>query len=204
MLFRSNYGDVWVDVVDITVQRSVFMDMEDAYLAVKSGIREAYGKFRDFDQGMRLNDVKQLEIVKGILQDIPDGLVTDFYYRLEDFLRASVSSEELAQHIQLAFETIRRIIQDSSGFEKPAWVDVETDGRREATIICCGGKGEVQGFRGFLDVVRDFKVTASMIEWSGATAILLRLQSGGQALEADARERVLELLEERLRNDRDR
>jgi len=48
------------------------------------------------------------------------------------------------------------------------------------------------------------KVTASMIEWSGATALLLRLQSGGHALEAEAREKVLELLEERLRNDRDR
>lgn len=200
----SNYGDIWVDVIDITVQRSVFMDMEEAYLAVKAGIREAYGRFRDFDQGMRLNDVKQLEIVKGILKDIPDGLVTDFYYRLEDFLRASVSSEELARHIQLAFETIRRIIQDSPGVEKPAWVDVENDGRREATIICCGGRGEIQGFRGFLDVVRDFKVTASMIEWSGAAALLLRLQSGGHALEAEERERVLGLLEERLRNDRDR
>ncbi len=33
----SNYGEIWVDVVDITVQRSEFLDMEDAYLAVKSG-----------------------------------------------------------------------------------------------------------------------------------------------------------------------
>ncbi len=168
------------------------------------GIREAYGRFRDFDQGMRLNDVKQLEIVKAILHDIPDGLVTDFYYRLEDFLRASVSSEELALHIQLAFDTIRRIIQDSSVFEKPAWTDVVTGERREATIICCGRKGELHGFRSLLDVVRDFKVTASMIEWSGATAILLRLQHEGEALDAESRERVLALLEERLRNDRDR
>ncbi len=200
----SFYGDIWVDVIDIMVQRSEFNDMEDAYLAIKSGIREAYGKFRDFDQGMRLNDVRQLEIVKGILRDIPDGLVTDFYYRLEDFLRASVSSEELAQHIQLAFETIRRVIQDSEGDEKPAWVDIENMGRREATVICCGRKGEVHRFRALLDVVRDYKVTASMIEWSGATALLLRLQDEGRALEADARDRVLGLLMERLRHDGDR
>ncbi len=200
----SNYGDIWVDVLDITVQRSEFLDMEEAYLAIKSGIREAYGRFRDFDQGMRQNDVKQLEVVKGILRDIPDGLVTDFYYRLEDFLRASVSSEELAEHIRLAFGTISRILQESSRFEKPAWTDIQSGGRGEATVICCGRKGEMHGFRSLLDVVRDYKVTASMIEWSGATAILLRLQSPGGALDQDSRSKVLEALEERLRNDRDR
>jgi hypothetical protein len=200
----SNYGDIWVDVVDITVQRSEFIEMEDAFLAVKSGIREAYGKFRDFDQGMRLNDVRQLEVVKGILNDIPEGLVTDFYYRLEDFLRASVSSDELAQHIQLAFNAIRRVIQDSPGAEKPVWADVEVSGHGEATIICCGKKGEAHGFRGLLNVVRDYRVTASVIEWSGATAILLRLQDGGEALNEESRNRVLALLEERLGDDRNR
>lgn len=196
----SQYGEIWLDVLDIIVQRSEFAEMEDAYLAIKSGIREAYGKFRDFDQGMRLNDVRQLEVIKGILRDIPDGLVTDFYYRLEDFLRASVSSEELAQHIKLAFEAVRSIIHGAPEAEKPLWADVETGGRKTATIICCGRKGEASGFRLLLDVVRDFRVTASIIEWSGATAILLRLQDGGEALGGKTRERVLELLEERLGN----
>ncbi len=200
----SHYGDVWVDVLDITVQRGEFQDMEEAYLAVKSAIREAYGRFRDFDQGMRLNDVKKLEVVKGLLRDIPDGLVTDFYYRLEDFLRASVSPGELAEHIRLAFGTIRRVLQGSLRFEKPVWTDILSGGRGEATVICCGRRGEMHGFRALLDVVRDYKVTASIIEWSGASAILLRLQSSGGALDPDSRNRVLEALEERLGKNRDR
>ena len=194
----SRRQDVWVDVFDFVAEREHFDQMEDAYSIVKRAIQDSFGDFRDFDQGMRLNDVNQLDEIRKELSDIPDTVVTDFYYSLEDFMRASVPVKELSMHISLLFETISSLLSRDGPVGNVVCEEVPGRNRPAATLFCCARKGECRNMEGLLAVVRDFTVTASIIRWSGAVSVLLRVQENGRALEPEKRNAILDAITERL------
>ena len=194
----SRRQDVWVDVFDFVAEREHFDQMEDAYSIVKHAIQESFGDFRDFDQGMRLNDTNQLEEIRKELSDIPETVVTDFYYSLEDFMRASVPVAELSMHIRLLFETISTLLSRNSYPETLTCEEVPGRNRPAATLFCCARKGECKNMEGLLEVVRDFTVTASIIRWSGAVSVLLRVQENGHALPPEKRDTIVKKISERL------
>ncbi len=187
----SNYGQKWVDLLDVTVQRDAYPEIEDAYDAIKKSMEETIGLFRDFDMGMRLNDVKQLREIRDLLPDIPDSAVTDFYYCLEDFLRASAPVEELALHIRLAFETMSDALRAGKEFIPPASVTVVNEGVPVASLFCCVLPERAHTFQVLLDAVKEYRVTASLIDWSGLHSVLLRVHDRGGPLPGDGVDKVL-------------
>ncbi|MDM7991741.1 MAG: hypothetical protein QUS11_00335 [Candidatus Fermentibacter sp.] len=190
----SNYGQKWVDLLDVTVQKDAYHDLEDAYEAIKRCMEETIGQFRDFDMGMRLNDVKQLREIRDILPDIPDSAVTDFYYCLEDFLRASSPVEELGLHIRLAFETLSDALRTGGDCVPPTSAVVVTEGKKVATLFCCILPEHAHTFQDLLDTVKEYKVTASLIDWSGLHSVLLRVHDRSGALSDADSARVLGIL----------
>jgi hypothetical protein len=190
----SSYGNRWVDILDITVQREELSDLETAYEAIKESVQKTFGKFRDFDMGMRLNDVSQLKAIRKQLKGIPESVITDFYYRLEDFLRAAAPVEELIAHIRLAFECLSQLITEGAQKTGPAWVDLYMGENPVATLICCTKMGRADAFHDLLEAVKDFNITASVIEWSGASAVLLRVQDNEHALDEKTRNKVIRTL----------
>lgn len=194
----SRRQDVWVDVFDFVAEREHFDQIEDAYSIVKHAIQESFGDFRDFDQGMRLNDTNQLDEIRKELSDIPETVVTDFYYSLEDFMRASVPVLELSMHIRLLFETISTLLSRNSFPETVTCEEVPGRNRPAASLFCCARKGECKNMEGLLEVVRDFTVTASIIRWSGAVSVLLRVQENGHALPPEKRDTIFKKISERL------
>ncbi len=196
----SRRQNVWVDVFDFVAEREHFDQMEDAYSIVKHGIQESFGSFRDFDQGMRLNDVNQLDEIRKVLSDIPDTVVTDFYYSLEDFMRASVPVKELSMHIRLLFETLSSLLSNHDSPGMVACEEVPGRNRPSATLICCARRGDCKNMEGLLGIIRDYTVTASIIRWSGAVSVLFRVQQENHALPPETRQAVLEAITERLEN----
>lgn len=194
----SNYGSRWLDIIDITVQRDFFPEIESAYEAVKTSIENSFGKFRDFDMGMRLNDVRQLTEIKKVLKHIPENAVTDFYYHLEDFLRGSAPISEIAMHINLAFNAMEKI-RNNEDIVKPISVDIFSEENPDigiATLICCAGKGDHGTmFHDLLEVLKEFTVTASVMDWSDGTALLLKVQHQGGVLPHELLKKVLEDIE---------
>jgi len=190
----SSFGQRWVDLIDITVDRNTYAEIEDAYDAIKKCIEAVIGQFRDFDMGMRLNDVKQLREIRQLLKDIPDSVVTDFYYRLEDFLRAGAPVEELARHIRVAFEAMSSALRDGLEVYGPTVAIIHNGDLHVANLFCCVLPERAHSFQDLLDVVRDHKVTASLIDWSGLHAILLRVSDSGGALSEGHVVRILESL----------
>lgn len=197
----SRRDEIWVDVFDFVVEREQFDQMEDAYSIVKQVVRSSFGEFRDFDQGMRLNDVHRLESIREILADLPETVVTDFYYSLEDFMRASVPEEEIASHIRLAFDTISVLIPGSD--ERTRLTSQEVTGKKGsvATLICCARRGECRNMEALLSTVRDYTVTASIIRWSGIVSVLLRVQESGKGLPPEKKQEILKTIAERLEDD---
>ncbi len=187
----SNYGQKWVDLLDVTVQRDAYHEIEEAYEAIKASMEETIGPFRDFDMGMRLNDVKQLREIRALLPDLPDSTITDFYYCLEDFLRASAPVAELALHIRLAFETLGEALKAGEDFFPPASVTIENEGLAVASLFCCVLPERAHTFQVLLDVVKGYRVTASLIDWSGLHCVLLRVHYRNGALREEDRTRIL-------------
>lgn len=190
----SSYGDIWVDILNITMEREDFAEMEDVYREIKLAIEDNFGQFRDFDRGMRLNDVRQLKEIRDRLVDIPDNVVTDFYYHIEDFLRASVSVDELSEHIRLVYDSVSSFLNNQMEPEMPTALDIVEDGRKVATLICMVSDSDSVGFQHLLEVVREYKVNVSVIEWSGVSAILFRIQKEGKGLEPEALTEVMKKL----------
>ncbi|MEN8207897.1 MAG: hypothetical protein ABFR50_01470 [Candidatus Fermentibacteria bacterium] len=178
----SNYRNIWVDILNVTVEREDFAEMEDAYRAIKLAIEDNFGQFRDFDRGMRLNDVRQLKEIRSELNEIPDNVVTDFYYHIEDFLRASISVNELSQHIRLVYDSISAYLLNRETSENPRSQDVLEGERNVATMICFVCENEAIAFQHLLEAVKNYTVNVSIIEWAGVSAILFRIQKNGKGL----------------------
>jgi len=187
----SRHRDRWVDIIDITVQRDAYSDLESAYSAIKEAIQSTYGDFRDFDMGMRLMDVSKVRELQEMLKEIPSTIVNDFYYRLEDFLRASASVDELAGHIRLAFDCLSELFRSDKPYLAPRSIDLGPKEKPSATLFCCCRKGKPGWFHDLLEVVKDYRVTASVIEWSESSAVLLRVKGPEGALDEDERMRAL-------------
>lgn len=188
----SNFDSRWVDILNIAVKKESYQEMEGAYRDVKLAIESSFGKFRDFDRGMRLNDVRQLAEIREKLDDLPDNLITDFYYRIEDFLRASAGADELVIQIRLAFESITAYRESNGEKSGPFVRDVYSGQRKLATLVCCVVRGKEQvSLKDFLETVRDYSVNASLIDWSGVSAMLLRIQDKGRGLDEKAIEDIL-------------
>ena len=132
--------------------------------------------------------------IRGSLSGIPESVITDFYYRLEDFLRAAAPVDELTAHIRLAFETLSGLLQDGSKKTGPAWMEICHGDNCVATLFCCAKMGRADAFQDLLEAVKDFSITASVIEWSGASAVLLRIQDNDHALAEKARKKVIKTL----------
>ena len=181
----SHYSDIWVDLLNVTIEREDFTDMEGAYRDIKLAIEENFGQFRDFDRGMRLNDVRQLSEIKSQLNEIPDSVITDFYYHIEDFLRASISVNELSQHISLVYESISSFLASRVGGENPCSCNVLEVERKAATLICFVCENEAVVFQHLLEAVKEYTVNVSIIDWAGVSAILFRIQRNGKGLDKD-------------------
>jgi len=190
----SNYGDRWVDILDITANRETIPDMENTFIAIKEAIEATFGQFRDFDMGMRLNDVRQLNEIREQLKDIPHSVITDFYYRLEDFLRAAAPVEELIAHIRLAFDSLSELLHEGKERCEPIWTEISHEDNRVATLFCCARMGRAEHLQELLEDLKEFSITASVIDWSGASAVLLRIQDKEHALDEETRNRALKTL----------
>ncbi len=181
----SHYRNIWVDLLNVTIEREDFAEMEDAYRDIKLAIEANFGQFRDFDRGMRLNDVRQLSEIKSELSEIPDSVVTDFYYHIEDFLRASISVHELSQHIKLVYDSISSYLTERTSSENQCSCNVLKVEKQVATLICFVCENEVIIFQSLLEAVKDYTVNVSIIEWAGVSAILFRIQKNEKALDDD-------------------
>ena len=181
----SSYRNIWVDILNVTVEREDFAEMEDAYRDIKLAIEGNFGQFRDFDRGMRLNDVRQLKEIRSELNDIPDSVVTDFYYHIEDFLRASISVNELCEHISLVYDSISSYIESRGTSENPCSQNVLEGERKVATLICFVCESGMVAFQRFLEAVKNYTVNVSIIEWAGVSAVLFRMQKNGKGLGDD-------------------
>lgn len=190
----SHRGDIWVDILNINVERDDYSEMETAYTAIKKNINESFGKFRDFDQGMRLNDVQRLIDIRKELRDIPDNTITDFYYGIEDFLRASMPIGELVLLIKLAYTSIADVLKNKQQINEPRACEYIDGKRKMATLFSCTMPSRNVAFDEMLEILIDYTVNVTTLEKSGVSSVIFRVEKDEQALDSTSVERILKKL----------
>ncbi len=105
-------GNAKLDIIDIQIPREIFESREEVYPMIKSVIEETIGDFRDFDEGMRTQDIKKLKEVEKIIKSIPKHFHRYIYYSLEDFYRASASAEEIGSLTKMGYYLYKRCLKD--------------------------------------------------------------------------------------------
>lgn len=105
-------GNTKLNIIDIEIPREIFESREEVYPMIKSVIKEVIGNFRDFDEGIRTQDMKKLKEVEKITKSsIPKHFLRHIYCSLEDFYRVSASPEEIVLLIRMGYSLYKKALK---------------------------------------------------------------------------------------------
>ena len=95
---------------------SFFNSDVELFEKLKDLIRESIGPFRDFDEGLRTIDRKKLEKIYHLISraNIPEELVRTFYFSIDDFIRATLSPEKIAEDINFISKCIQEHLENEN------------------------------------------------------------------------------------------
>jgi hypothetical protein len=193
-------GSEGINLLDLRADLDVFADRQVIYESIKDKLGQVIGRFRDFDEGIRILDTKKLSQVREHFKRTGEQLVREFYYRLEDFYRVSASVEELVQQIRMGIQSIRRLARSEAPFViegKNARLGKEAGGRM-STLVCIAFDPKSPAFTWCLGILSTYEVNMSKVEREDGTVLLIQLARDGAALDAAELRQLLRKLRETL------
>ncbi|MCH7760154.1 hypothetical protein IIA15_01955 [candidate division TA06 bacterium] len=207
-------GEAEINILDVRVELTEYESYEEIYSRIKKCLHKIIGDFRDFDEGMRILDMKKLQEVREHLSEQEENLVRGLYYSLEDFYRMSAPVEDLVEHIQLGMETLQAF-ESASQTEGRAGRTGSAGGLRSKTII--SGRNLVmnlapdkqvptatlvaiahskrrKSFSQWMEIFKGFEVTMSRLERGDQILLLFRLLEKGNPLSQIHLKNLLDVL----------
>jgi len=177
-----------VDIIDVKADTTIFEESEDIYGTIKDCLREEIGDFRDFDEGLRVLDVKRLKELTEMLaaQGVDSKFVRNFYYNTEDFFRVSAPEVEIAAHITLGWRAYRQ-------FRKVKEKIVKGANTENASLFCVVDERDKMDIDMYLAPLREYELLLTRIDEPGAVVLLFRVGKDNRGLSGDEVERLLAL-----------
>jgi len=177
----SRSGESEVIIVDLKVDLTINPEMEEVYVRVKKIIEESFGKFRDFDEGMRQMDLRNFNNVKNKLVEIGEASMREIYYSLEDFYRVTAPVEELATQIQLALQ-LQRMVKPTDPQIHILWKNLISENLAPASIIVISLPSGRELLQKVLALFEAFEVVMSKQVKNERDILICRLSQNRQAL----------------------
>lgn len=172
-------------IVDIRASLTVISDTEMVYQVLRETLKEALGKFRDFDEGMRTMDATKSKTIRKHLGDMDKSLLRELYYGIEDFYRVTAPINEIVAHISLARDMIQKLRQ---GNESVVILHEELGTHTQsgkfiprAVLVAIGYPAERTLLGTILKIFSAFDVTMSRLERSGNNILLCRITKNEKA-----------------------
>ncbi|MBN2089739.1 hypothetical protein JW964_09000, partial [candidate division KSB1 bacterium] len=173
-------------------------EIELVYQKVKRVLEESFGKFRDFDEGMRQMDLRNFQGVRNLLSHIKESRLREYYYSLEDFYRITATVEEIAIQINLALEIQTAAISEDK-FPVVLWQNVKQDGLKgsvtyPATVVVVSYPEKVDLLEKILSVFEEYELVLSKLERNERKTLICRLSKNRRALADNEVERLINQL----------
>lgn len=180
-----------VDIIDVQADTAVFEESEEIYSTIKECLKRELGDFRDFDEGLRVLDVKRLKKLTEVLgsKGIDPKFVRNFYYNTEDFFRVSASEDEIASHIMLGWQAY----QDFRKFKEKV---VRNSNTESASLFCVVDEKAKMDIDMYLAPLRDYDFFLTRMEELGTVVLLFRVGRDEHALSSVEVERLLSLFQQ--------
>jgi hypothetical protein len=145
----SKSDGVEVNIVDLRISRKNIPFYEQIYNEIKEIFKNVLGNYRDFDEGLRQIEIKNLNEVIKILSSsgIEPNNIKKFFYNLDEFYRTSREPKEIAESLKFMWDTLKSTISEG-GLLKINKKEIDN-----SLIICIAGKGADDFFKNFIEYI---------------------------------------------------
>ena len=200
-------GEAEVNILDVQAELKKFESHEEIYSQIKSCIQKIIGDFRDFDEGMRIHDMKKLQEVREHLSGNDENLLRALYYSIEDFYRMSAPVKDLVEHILMGMEILQTLGQSRERGRTKTLIagrnltmhlapDREVD---TATLVAIAQSNRRKTIHPWMEIFKGFEVTMSRLEREDQTLLLFRLLENGRPLSENHLRSLLDLLKSKTK-----
>lgn len=110
----SKIKEVFVEFLTVRALVSFFKNDIELYEKLKDIIRESIGNFRDFDEGLRTLDRRNLEFVYEKTKElgIAEEIARSFYFAIDDFIRTTLTPERIVDDLIFVDRCIKQHLEN--------------------------------------------------------------------------------------------
>ena len=139
------------NIVDLRISRKNIPFYEGIYKEIKEIFKSVLGEYRDFDEGMREIEIKNLNEIMKILSSTDIGVnnVKRFFYNLDEFYRTSIPPQEIANSLKFLWDTLKTSISQGGNFM------VNKKHLERSSLLSIAGKGADKFFEIFIEHISE-------------------------------------------------
>ncbi len=139
------------NIVDLRISRKNVPFYEEVYKEIKKIFKDVLGDYRDFDEGMRQIEIKNLNEIVKILSstDIGANNIKRFFYNLDEFYRISTSPQEIANSLKFMWDTLKTSIAQGGDFI------LNKKHLEKSSLVCIAGRGANKFFENFIEHISE-------------------------------------------------
>lgn len=167
-----------INIVDLRASRKNLPSYEEFYREIKDIFKKVLGNYRDFDEGMRQLEIKNLEEIMEILYsyDADQNDIKRFFYSLDEFYRVSTKPKELSEAFKFMWETLKSSIAEGGGFK------LAKKHLKRSSLLCITGRGADKFFESLIEHIYEGENYILKFEEFGITTYLIILSKKGEKL----------------------
>jgi len=149
---------------------SFFKNDIELYEKLKEVIRESIGDYRDFDEGLRTLDRKNLEKVYEITskKGIAEEITRSFYFAIDDFIRTTITPEQIVNDLEFVDMCIKKHLEQPGN----KYFTMETKTYYNIVIVY---QPEERIFDRVLTIIEDLRPLLVRFEIYGLNVTLVQL-----------------------------
>ncbi len=181
---RKILGDVSIHIIDLRVETPSFYYISEVYDSLKEIFRKYLPNLRDFDEGLRKMDIQKLERILGKIKNIPNEVLKEFYYSIEDFYRVSETDEGIETLLILGYEAF---ISAKNGRNSIIYKTLNT-----GTYIVFSYESKLKMYDKILEKFKNFEVNFSRVVKDEIDIIMMKVSLNNSPIVEDEINRILE------------
>lgn len=179
----SRRGESEIAILDLQVDLTLNPELESIYKKVRKIMEDSFGKFRDFDEGVRQMDLRNFQNVRKQLPHVKESTLRELYYSLEDFYRIGAPVEEIAAQIKLGLELQSKILAEDKSLHILSKNVMQDDNYSPASIVVISFPSEISLLGKIFNLFGDYEVILSKFDKNDREMLICRISKNRRALE---------------------
>jgi hypothetical protein len=181
-----------VNILNLKITLADFVSIAAIFQTIKNILKRIHGQVRDFDEGLRDNDMRSLMEVTAEARALNPLLIKEIYYNFDEIYRLETAPQILAEIMKLVCSTIKAAKKVDMDRVIVKYQNIRIPLKNEAlkTIFVISYAGERKILSKFLEKLPNIDIYFTRIEWEQRFYLILILKKGNLALSFDEIARI--------------